>query len=105
MLIFLFFQPGEGFLEALTQDRKAFLFLMSPTFDKASLLICVIDVECVSKEILNFTEKGIVSVDGKEREFDIIVCATGFDVAFAPHLYVADLPMVCHRGKYLLVLF
>ena len=64
---------------------------MSPTFDKVSPLTCVIDVECVSKEILNFTENGIVSADGKEREFDIIVCATGFDVAFAPHLYAAYL--------------
>ena len=78
---------------------------MCPTYDKVSPLTCVIDVECVSNEILNFTEKGIVSGDGKERKFDIIVCATGFDVAFAPHLYVADLPMVCHRRKCLLVLF
>lgn len=44
-----------------------------------------IDVECVSKEILRFTKNGITSADGREREFDIIVCATGFDVAFAPH--------------------
>ncbi|KAL9594849.1 MAG: hypothetical protein Q9179_005218 [Wetmoreana sp. 5 TL-2023] len=58
--------PGEGFLEALTQDH----------------------VECVSKQIVNFTEHGIRTADGKEREFDIIVCATGFDVAFAPHYQV-----------------
>lgn len=43
------------------------------------------DVECVSKEIVRFTGQGIVTADDKEREFDIVVCATGFDVAFAPH--------------------
>ncbi|KAL9005333.1 MAG: hypothetical protein Q9188_001897, partial [Gyalolechia gomerana] len=46
------------------------------------------DVECVSAEIVKFTELGIMASDGKEREFDIIVCATGFDVAFAPHYQV-----------------
>ncbi|KAL9638316.1 MAG: hypothetical protein Q9164_001621 [Protoblastenia rupestris] len=55
--------PGDGFLEALTQNH----------------------VQCVSEEILNFTETGLVTADGKHQNFDIIVCATGFDVAFAPH--------------------
>ncbi|KAI4173141.1 MAG: hypothetical protein LQ343_003068 [Gyalolechia ehrenbergii] len=55
--------PGEGFLEALTEDH----------------------VECVSAEIVKSTELGIMASDGKEREFDIVICATGFDVAFAPH--------------------
>ncbi|KAL8638433.1 MAG: hypothetical protein Q9228_004413 [Teloschistes exilis] len=43
------------------------------------------DVECVSKKIVRFTSRGIKTADDKEREFDIVVCATGFDVAFAPH--------------------
>ncbi|KAL8940818.1 MAG: hypothetical protein Q9216_002607 [Gyalolechia sp. 2 TL-2023] len=43
---------------------------------------------CVSTEIVKFTEHGIMTADGKEREYDIVVCATGFDVAFAPHYQV-----------------
>jgi cation diffusion facilitator CzcD-associated flavoprotein CzcO len=30
--------------------------------------------------IKEFTEKGIVTADGTEREYDIIALATGFDV-------------------------
>ena len=48
----------------------------------------LLDVSTISDEIGRFTETGIVTADGKEWEFDIIVCATGFDVAFAPHLWV-----------------
>ncbi|KFZ16841.1 hypothetical protein V502_04873 [Pseudogymnoascus sp. VKM F-4520 (FW-2644)] len=42
-------------------------------------------VELVQDEISSFTEKGIRTKDGTEREFDIIACATGFDIAFTPH--------------------
>ena len=48
-------------------------------------LTTLTDVECVSEEIVTFTNGGIKTADNKEREFDIVVCATGFDVAFAPH--------------------
>ena len=43
----------------------------------------------ISDELVRFKENGLVTADGKDYEFDIIVCATGFDVAFAPHLLVA----------------
>lgn len=33
-----------------------------------------------------------MTADGKDYEFDIIACATGFNVAFAPHLLVEPLP-------------
>ncbi|KAF6228775.1 hypothetical protein HO173_011622 [Letharia columbiana] len=55
--------PGEGYLEALTKDH----------------------VSVISDEIVRFTENGLVTADGKDFEFDIIACATGFNVAFAPH--------------------
>ncbi|KAL9595235.1 MAG: hypothetical protein Q9219_006569 [cf. Caloplaca sp. 3 TL-2023] len=45
-------------------------------------------VNCVSEEIVKLTERGILTADNEEREFDIVVCATGFDVAFAPHYQV-----------------
>lgn len=36
-------------------------------------------VELVSTPIERFTETGIVTSDGREREIDVLVCATGFD--------------------------
>ncbi len=46
----------------------------------------------ISDEIVRFTENGLVTADGKDYEFDIVACATGFNVAFAPHLLVLLLP-------------
>ncbi|RYC80541.1 putative sterigmatocystin biosynthesis monooxygenase stcW [Fusarium oxysporum f. sp. narcissi] len=54
--------PGEGYLEALQAHN--------------------VDIEYAPIE--RFTEKGIKTTKG-EYEFDIIVCATGFDVSFVPH--------------------
>ncbi|CAG9953721.1 unnamed protein product [Clonostachys rosea f. rosea IK726] len=54
--------PGPGFLEALGQDN------IELRWD---------DVEC-------FTDKGILTKSGEEREYDVVVCATGFDTTFKP---------------------
>lgn len=54
--------PGTGYLEALCSDN----------------------CEIVWGELDSFTEKGIKSADGSEREFDVIICATGFDMSFTP---------------------
>lgn len=45
-----------GYLESLTADN----------------------VEFCSQELASFTEKGLVTADGRELEFDAIICATGF---------------------------
>lgn len=55
--------PGNGYLEALCEDN----------------------VSVVSSDIVSFTSKGIQTADGTEHEFDVIVCATGFDVSWRPH--------------------
>lgn len=55
--------PGNGYLEAL----------------------CAENVNVVSSDITEITPKGIKTKDGVEHEFDIIVCATGFDVSWRPH--------------------
>ncbi|KAK2596341.1 hypothetical protein N8I77_013237 [Diaporthe amygdali] len=55
--------PGNGYLEALCKDN----------------------VTVVSSSIEEITPKGIRSADGVEHEFDVIVCATGFDVSWRPH--------------------
>ncbi|KAF8853883.1 FAD/NAD(P)-binding domain-containing protein [Acephala macrosclerotiorum] len=53
---------GDGYLEALQQENAS--IIMEP--------------------IESVTEKGILAVDGKEEEFDMIICATGFDTSFIP---------------------
>jgi cation diffusion facilitator CzcD-associated flavoprotein CzcO len=53
---------GAGFLEALVADNT------STTFEP----------------IQEITETGITTTDGAKREFDMIVCATGFDIGFCP---------------------
>ncbi|KAL4993015.1 cyclohexanone monooxygenase [Aspergillus recurvatus] len=58
--------PAEGFLETLVQDNT----------------------RVVTAGIERFTETGIQLEDGEHCEFDLIVCATGFDIAFAPHFRV-----------------
>lgn len=54
--------PGNGYLEALCEDN----------------------VSLISDEIAEITPKGIKTVDGVEHQFDVIVCATGFDVSWPP---------------------
>ncbi|BCS27009.1 flavin-containing monooxygenase [Aspergillus puulaauensis] len=54
--------PGAGYLEALCEDN----------------------VSVVSSSIQEFTPKGIRTADGVEHDFDVIVCATGFDVSWKP---------------------
>lgn len=53
--------PGDGYLEALRASN----------------------VKCGFSPIVKITEKGIQTEEGEE-EFDIIICATGFDVSFCP---------------------
>lgn len=54
--------PGDGYLEALVQDN----------------------VETVFGGIREVTPTGIIGEDGVAHDFDILVCATGFNVAFRP---------------------
>lgn len=53
--------PGEGYLEALQAEN------VTPNFSP----------------IERITESGIKTKDG-DKDFDVIVCATGFDVSFCP---------------------
>ncbi|OAP62890.1 hypothetical protein AYL99_02117 [Fonsecaea erecta] len=54
--------PGDGYLEALQQPNASINW--SP--------------------ITRITAKGIETAEGGEEEFDMIVCATGFDTSFVP---------------------
>ncbi|KAJ3753930.1 FAD/NAD-binding domain-containing protein [Lentinula raphanica] len=52
--------PGPGYLEALCEDN----------------------VEFVPETIRRVTSTGIETADGRHREMDVIVCATGFDTSY-----------------------
>lgn len=54
--------PGDGYLEALVKPN------VEPVFDNI--------VKCVPE--------GIVTEDGRTHKLDVLVCATGFQVAFRP---------------------
>lgn len=54
--------PGPGYLQALASDS----------------------CEVVWGEIDCFTKTGLKSADGKERDYDVIIAATGFDMSFVP---------------------
>jgi cation diffusion facilitator CzcD-associated flavoprotein CzcO len=57
--------PGDGYLEALQEPNVSIQF----------------------NEIVEITPEGIRTQEGVE-EFDIIVCATGFDVSFSPYWHL-----------------
>ncbi|KAK7181161.1 hypothetical protein DPSP01_010617 [Paraphaeosphaeria sporulosa] len=54
--------PGDPYMEAIQKDN--------------------VDVSFTAVDAI--TEKGVVGGDGKEREVDTIICATGFDVTYRP---------------------
>lgn len=60
--------PGDGYLEALVQPN----------------------VETIFSGIKKVTADGIVTEDGVEHKCDILVCATGFQVAFKPAFKVIN---------------
>lgn len=63
--------PGPGFLEAVTQEN----------------------IELRWEDVVRVTENGIVTRSGEIKEYDVIVCATGFDTSFRP-----SFPLVGRNG-------
>jgi len=61
--------PGSGYLEALIKPN----------------------VTCVFEDITKVTAEGIVTSDGTEHKVDILVCATGFYIAYHPHFRITGL--------------
>jgi len=60
--------PGDGYLEALVQDN----------------------VQPVFGGIERVTPDGIMTADGVEHKMDVLICATGFQVAFKPAFKVIN---------------
>jgi cation diffusion facilitator CzcD-associated flavoprotein CzcO len=63
--------PGPGFHESLTQEN----------------------VEMLWDDVQSITSNGIVTRSGEVRDYDVIVCATGFDTSFKP-----SFPLVGRNG-------
>ncbi|WWC89323.1 uncharacterized protein L201_004244 [Kwoniella dendrophila CBS 6074] len=64
--------PGPGFLEALTQPN----------------------VEAVFSGVDYIDETGLTTNQRDRREFDVIICATGFDVSFKPRFPVIGIDSI-----------
>lgn len=60
--------PGDGYLEALVQPN----------------------VQPVLGHIKTATKDGLMTMDGVEHKMDVLVCATGFNVAFKPGFAVVN---------------
>lgn len=45
-----------------------------------------IDVTTYHKEIAKIVPEGVIDDDGHLHEIDILICATGFNLAFVPSL-------------------
>lgn len=58
--------PGDGYLEALVQPN----------------------VTPVHEELVQVVPEGVIDASGKLHKLDILVCATGFNLAFAPRFEV-----------------
>ncbi|KAL8277250.1 hypothetical protein RQP46_010319 [Phenoliferia psychrophenolica] len=61
--------PGVGYLSAVQADN----------------------VEVVRGSVVRATKKGLIASDGKEREYDVVILATGFNTTFAPSFKVTGL--------------
>ncbi|SCU86233.1 LADA_0D13212g1_1 [Lachancea dasiensis] len=64
--------PGNGFLEALCDPKTTLVY----------------------NNIEEVTENGLRTVDGIEHKFDVLICATGFDVSWIPHF-----PLIGRNGQ------
>ncbi|KAJ9612905.1 hypothetical protein H2200_002846 [Cladophialophora chaetospira] len=64
--------PGDGYLEALVKDN----------------------VEPIHNEITKIVDKGLIDDTGRLHEVDVLVCATGFNLAFAPRFEVLGVDSV-----------
>ncbi|KAF5624805.1 sterigmatocystin biosynthesis monooxygenase stcW [Fusarium tjaetaba] len=70
--------PGNDYLESLVQNH----------------------VKVVFEGVARFTPTGLVSSDGKEFDFDLIACATGFDISYTPHFKITGIGGVTMKDEW-----
>lgn len=71
--------PGDGYIETLIEPN----------------------VECHFKEIEAVNETGLITADGLHREVDVIICTTGFDIAWTPHFKLRGVDGIDIKGAWL----
>jgi hypothetical protein len=77
-------QPSDDFLQCFQQPRKSvFVFPLLPLIRRADREK---DVKLNRENLVCFTSRGLRTASGQELDFDLIACATGFDIQFVPHL-------------------
>ena len=91
-------EEAKRYIKVMTRGRKV-REAMVPDYEMGCKRILISDdffdalnsdtVELVPQPIEEMTETGIISADGKERSFDAIVYATGFDMQ--GHLFSIDI--------------
>ncbi|KAH7154614.1 hypothetical protein DER46DRAFT_688598, partial [Fusarium sp. MPI-SDFR-AT-0072] len=70
--------PGNDYLESLVQDH----------------------VKLVFEGVSRFTATGLVTSEGKEFDFDLIACATGFDISYTPHFQITGIGGVTMKDEW-----
>ncbi|KAF4343941.1 hypothetical protein FBEOM_2098 [Fusarium beomiforme] len=70
--------PGDNYLETLVQDH----------------------VNVVFEGVSRFTPNGLVTSEGKEFDFDLIACATGFDISYTPHFQITGTDGVTMKDEW-----
>ena len=70
--------PGSGYLQSLTKEN----------------------VEVITQSVVKFTPDGVVDESGNEHKVDVVICATGFDVSFAPHFEVIGRKCANLKGQF-----
>jgi cation diffusion facilitator CzcD-associated flavoprotein CzcO len=66
----------------------------------SALLLLQPHVEYVTDPIVSATANGLVTADGKEREVDVIIAATGFKGGYVPRFPIIGLDGVDLREKW-----
>lgn len=74
---------GDGYLGALVKPSKLGTVKADTNDLNADTLT---DVTRVHDEIAKVVPKGVIDASGKLHEVDILICATSFNIAFAPPL-------------------
>lgn len=67
--------------------------------------LCEDNCDAIFSDIASITEDGITTTDGEHKKYDVILCATGFDVSYGARfpfegLNGRKLDETFHAGEY-----
>ncbi|RBR19813.1 hypothetical protein FVER53590_25108 [Fusarium verticillioides] len=58
------------------------------------------NVKVVFEGVSRFTPTGLVTSEGKEFDFDLIACATDFDISYTPHFQITGIDGVTMKDEW-----